>query len=56
MAPVCRPTCVPGVAAAGPGDLAAEGGEEVKERPCLDDDVGHGGIRDHHLCSVADPW
>jgi len=50
------PTCVPLVTAAGPGNLAAEGGEQVKEGPCLDDDVGHRGICYHHLRGVADPW
>ncbi len=39
---VKSPTCVPVVSACGPRQIRTEGLEQVKERPCNDDDVGGG--------------
>lgn len=50
-----KPTRVPVVSATGPRHLGTEGVEQVEECPGLNDDVGHRGIRNHHLSSITDP-
>lgn len=47
-------TCVPVVVAAGPGQLRAEGKDQVEQGPGQNDDVGHTAVENDQLTSVAD--
>lgn len=47
---------VPGVGAAGPGQLVGEGGDEVVERPGHDGVVVGGDVEGDDADGVADPW
>lgn len=46
-------TCVPVVVAAGPGQLRAEGKDQVEQGPGQNDDVGHTAVENDQLTSVA---
>lgn len=47
---------VPGVLAAGPGQLVREGGDEVVERPGNDGVVVGGDIEGNDADGIANPW
>lgn len=47
-------TCVPGVVAAGPWELRAEGKDQVEKSPCQNNDVRHTAVEDNELPTIAD--
>lgn len=49
-------TCVPQIAAAGPGQFHTEGWEKVQEGPDYDDDVGNWAIDNNNLTGITHSW
>lgn len=49
-------TSVPGVLAAGPGELVREGGDEVVERPGHDGIVVGSNVKGNDADGKANPW
>lgn len=46
-------TCVPVVVAAGPGQLGAEGEDEVEQSPGQNNDVRHTAVEEDQLSTIA---
>lgn len=48
--------CIPGVLAAGPGQLLCEGGDEVEQGPSHDGVVVRGNVKGNDADGKADSW
>ena len=49
-------TCVPVVGAAGPGELIAEGKDQVEQGPGQYDGVGYAAVQQNHLARITYTW